>query len=465
MSNKFQFIQTFLENEKLNSSQKERFLKLVSKELKKSSESDAQVLEEIRLIKKKLDIETPLYDKKEPSLDLTLKELLNEDDLKKIKNKKNLSFKDQVIKSKLEGNKQDFEVNENVTDFVTKYDWVPSYVNPAGIYKYLLDYNNNLILKSTCHKIDSNELKIINEHCGVEIYDFNKHLLIINEAFEIHDKKYAPAFIKSFIRLYLTGKDFYGNEIGAIVKGKKLGWTEDTIEFSWSNEELKKWAEKNVTMPPCPSEGLARKHKNLGFEFEGTIENSYKRNISTFSKLIIHFKKMFHIKSDNALRNLIIQQNEIKEWNDKIEFIINEEDFPLNIELFTYVERVVQAYNKIIELALEKATGKPKIKLTFQEDEKVVEFKIHHLNNRFSKSNIGIKERLHGQVYKNIIINQINGLCDLFVHADLDQNNFFRFNVWDENYNKKELSKNPLSIVTSNTPIHGVIHILRFKKK
>ena len=107
------------------------------------------------------------------------------------------------------------ELEDKEADLSIKYEWIPSYIDPIGIYKYLFDYNNNLILKSTCHKIDSNELKIINEHCSTDAYDFNKHLSKIIEAFEVHDKKYAPAFIKSFIRLYLTGKDFYGNNIGA----------------------------------------------------------------------------------------------------------------------------------------------------------------------------------------------------------------------------------------------------------
>jgi len=426
MSKKFKFIQNLLENEKFDFSNKERFFKLVSKELESSSEIDLKDLQkDIEDIKEKIG----LVDKLENSLEV--------------------------------------ELEDKEADLSIKYNWIPSYISPIGLYKYLFDYNNNLILKSTCHKIDSNELKVINEHCGTDTYEFNIHLSKIIEAFEAHDKKYAPAFIKSFIRLYLTGKDFYGNVIGDQVKNKKLGWTGDTIVFSWSNEKLKKWSENNLALPPCPSDGLAKKYKNLGFEFENTIKNSYQRNISTFSKLILHFKKMFHIKSDNSLRNLIAQQNIIKGWDERIEFVIADEDFPLIIELFTYVERVIQAYNKLIELILEKAIERPKVKLTLKEDESAVYFTMHHLNNQFAKSAIGIEERLHGQTYKNIIINQINGLCDLFVQADLGQNKFVSFNIWDENYNKKALdnNQNPINIITLETPIQGVAHIMRFKKK
>jgi hypothetical protein len=423
---KFKFIQNLLENEKFDLSQKERFFKLVSKELEHSSEVNIKgIKKDIEDIKKKIG----LVDKFEDSLEV--------------------------------------ELEDKEADLSIKYEWIPSYIDPIGIYKYLFDYNNNLILKSTCHKIDSNELKIINEHCSTDAYDFNKHLSKIIEAFEVHDKKYAPAFIKSFIRLYLTGKDFYGNNIGAKIKNNKLGWTEDKIVFSWSDEKLKKWADKNSEMPPCPSDGLAKKQKNLGFEFDNVIKNSYSRNISTFSKLVLHFKKMFHVKSDNSLKSIIIQENIIKGWDGRIEFVIADEDFPLIIELFTYVERVIQAYNKLIELILEKAIEIPKVKLTLKEDESAVYFTMHHLNNQFAKSAIGIEERLHGQTYKNIIINQINGLCDLFVQADLGQNKFVSFNIWDENYNKKALNnnQNPINIITSETPIQGVAHIMRFKKK
>ena len=53
MSKKFKFIQTLLDNEKFDANQKVRFLKLVSKELEKSTGFDEQTLEEIRLFKKK----------------------------------------------------------------------------------------------------------------------------------------------------------------------------------------------------------------------------------------------------------------------------------------------------------------------------------------------------------------------------------------------------------------------------
>jgi hypothetical protein len=427
MSKEFKFIQTLLENEKFTHSQKERFFRLVAKEFEKYSKVDEIVLEEIRLIKEKLGI----GDK------ISIKELEEENE-------------------------------EEENEIIDRYKWAPTYINPKGIHNYLLKYNNNIILKSTCHKIDSNELKTINELCGTDTYDFNKHLEKIIEAFEVHDKKYAPGFIKTFIRLYLTGKDYYGNKIGTVIKKNQniLGWTEDAIVFCWSDEKIKTWADKNIAMPPCPSEGLARENKNLGYEFEIPIKNSYNNNISTFSKLVIHFKSMFHVKSGNSLKDLLLKQNEIKEWDKKIDFSINDNEFPSNIELFTYIEKVIQAYNKIIELILEKSKEKPQLRLCLQESKEAVWFTIQHVNSQYKKSFFGIKERLHGQTYKNIIINQINGLCDLFVHADLGNNEYIKANIWDSNYTNHLISKNvnPLKISYSDKPIVGVAHLMKFKK-
>mgnify|MGYP005990134279 CR=1 FL=1 len=440
MSNKFAFIKSLLENEKFDVNQKERFFKLVARELESSTKSDEQLIQDINKIKDKLGMVD-----KPGSFDL-IDGKMTLDKLKKM--------------------------SEPNNELEVKYNWVPTYINPNGIYKYLFDYNNNLILKSTCHKIDSDELKIINNICGTETYNFNKHLTEIIEAFEIHDKKYAPGFIKTFVRLYLTGKDFNGNKIGTIINDKKLGWTEDTISFCWSDVKLKTWAENNKGLPPCPSDGLAKRNQDLGYELENSIKNSYQRNLSTFSKLVLHFKKMFHIKSDNSLKSIINQQNKLQGWCEKIDFLILDDEFPSNIELFTYVERVIQAYKSIIRLIIEKSKEKPTVKLTFREDKEAVYFTIHHLNNQFSKTSAGILERLHGQTYKNMIISQINGLCDLFVEAELENNEFIKFNVWDENYKSKKvdnknvlIDKYPIKISQSEKSFKGVTHILRFKKK
>ena len=54
--NKFNFIKQLLENEKFNTPQKERFFKLVSKELESSAKQDEQVLDEVKEIKEQIKL-------------------------------------------------------------------------------------------------------------------------------------------------------------------------------------------------------------------------------------------------------------------------------------------------------------------------------------------------------------------------------------------------------------------------
>jgi len=72
--NKFSFVKQLLENEKFNSSQKERFFKLVSKELETAKHIDNQVLEDIQLIKKKLGISNGNTSKERHVSDLSISE-------------------------------------------------------------------------------------------------------------------------------------------------------------------------------------------------------------------------------------------------------------------------------------------------------------------------------------------------------------------------------------------------------
>ena len=65
--NKFSFVKQLLENEKFNSSQKERFIKLVSEELESSEDF---ILEEIDSIKQRLDLNDSNIDNLKENKDL-----------------------------------------------------------------------------------------------------------------------------------------------------------------------------------------------------------------------------------------------------------------------------------------------------------------------------------------------------------------------------------------------------------
>lgn len=404
---KYEFIQTLLNNKKLNSSQKDRVLTLMQKEIEKDS-SKIETLEE-RLI----NLETNFL----------------------VENNKEVDRTNKVFK-------QDNSFNE-------------TYLSPKSTYLFLLNYNQNPILKSTCHDIDSNELINIINYCGGTEYSFEKHLNKIIEEYSNFEKQFAPHFIKALIRGYLTGKDYFNKDL-------KEGWSSQKIKFSWSNCELFSWSENNLNVPPHLSDGLATQNRCLGFEFENSIPiYNTEEYLYTFKDLVLFFKKLFHVRADNSLLNLINKIN--KNFEEQIEFIINDDSFPEFIEFFVDVDKFLQAYSKILEIILkvnQNVDLKPIVELTLNEQSNKISFSILHKDSIYRKSLINTKQRL-GSDYKNLIINQINGNCNLILEADFESNQSFRLGIW----NKKDLWKktSPEEEIL-DYKVGGVKHILEIIK-
>ena len=213
---KYDFIQELLENKRLTPIQRERVFLLTKEEIKKDGILGRNFDERIK------KLETVINNKGT--------EIIQEI------NNSNLNIVPEDIQQTL-----------------------PKYYYPASLYKYLFDYNQNSILKSTCHEVDSSELENINNYCGTETYNYEKHLEKIIEAYKIHDEKhFAPLQLKSLIIGYLTGKDYYGKMI--------KGWSSDELYFDWSSAELKNWCYLNQGVPPNPDGGLRRQIRNTGFE-------------------------------------------------------------------------------------------------------------------------------------------------------------------------------------------------------
>jgi hypothetical protein len=200
---KYDFIKALLDDIKINKNQRDRILELALKEisLEATLEERLQIIEEI-ILKEKTD---------------SISE--------KIKTKPNLE----------------------------KSNHLPKYLDPYHLYNFLFEYNQNPILRTTCHDIDSNELKSILEYCKTESYIFNEHLKSIIIAYEEHEKAYsAPFQIKALIRGYLTGKDY---------NGKIIGWSSKNIKINWSSVDLSIWASENSGIPPNSSNTLLRENK------------------------------------------------------------------------------------------------------------------------------------------------------------------------------------------------------------
>ncbi|MCG9971153.1 hypothetical protein [Christiangramia crocea] len=465
------FITNLLSNPKLTSEQKSKVFELAMRDIGKNG-SDKLILQELQLIKKKMGIGTsktyvendsknfegtnpsgftglPEFD--ENTVKIITKSNGNEEQennsIKSSESQMRNSTEEKIISD--ERVKEILEKMKNRKNESKKNSL--SYYSPVSLYKYLYDYNQDPILRSTCHEIDSNELVTINDYCGTETYQFPKHLEAILKAFERHEKNhFAPSRVKALIRGYLTGKDYYKVDLGD-------GWSGDNIKFSWSSKELKKWCKMNENFPPCPDPGLIESHEIIGFEFSEAIKSkNFNKYLKTFNDLVIHFKHLFHIRQDNSLKQILLLQNKIKNWNEKIDFEIENQEFPTNIELFTDVDKLIQAYNIIIDLILKRQIEEmPRVKLSFYQTSGGVELSIHHLNTSYHKSLIDTIERPLGKTYKALIDNQLNGMCNFYVRADFDQKQFAKVNIW----NGKPRTAEPLDF------FEGVEHIFEFRKK
>ncbi len=402
---KYNFILDLINNNKMSTSQKERVLKLAVKEFGK----DAGVIEEIKRRLERIETKTG------------------------------------IASGNNEGNHPEEEEPTNIK--------LPKYLYPSSLYKYLFEYNQNNVLKSTCHEIDANEIENINEYCETEQYDFNKHYEKILSAFEKHDKLFAPSNIKKLIRGYLKMQDYYGNK-------PKDGWSNDNIKISWGDIELEGWAKEYPALPPnaIKNELQNRKTKSYVFAQDFTSQITGQR-VQNFRELVLHFKNLFHIRYDNSLLAIIKVQNERKLWNNKIEFEITDNGFPSNIELFTNVDELVEAYNEIIKLIIERHSKaeKPKVKLSFYQKNDKIYFSIHHLNSIYKKTVDDTLERM-GQIYTNLIKNQINGMCNFYLIADFGHSKYAKINLWNGEARKE--SKEGLDGFEG-----GVEHVLEFCKK
>jgi hypothetical protein len=150
--------------------------------------------------------------------------------------------------------------------------------------------------------------------------------------------------------------------------------------------------------------------------------------------------------------------NENEDFNKQIDFVINKELFIENIELFTDVDKLLQAYKSIINLILKvhkvhNNEEKPKVRLEFNIEDSETFFKILHCNSKYKKSIQNTLDRI-GDDYTRLIKNSINGLCDLYIKADFGNEQYAEINIWN---GKQRNSK----LIPS---FKGVEHILIFKK-
>src|SRR5690606_17308069 len=418
--NKYDFIKELLEDKRIKQNQRERILELVSKEisLEGTLEERVQKIEEI-LFNKQAE---SMVSHDEGGLTWHNIEVLFDQETENVETAIKLTFKENNL---------------------------PKYLNPSHLYNFLFQYNQNKILRTTCHDIDSNGLESILEFCQTETYDFKEHLKTIQDAYTNHERTHnAPYQVKALIRGYLTGKDFQGNPI--------RGWSSKNIKINWNSDKLLKWADLNIETPPNLNEEIAGTKEIELLEFNQIDTAITANSVQNFTQLVLHFKNLFHIKSgQQSLIEIIKRVNSEKSWHEKVNFEFDEQLFINNLEHFTDVEKLIQAYNKIIGLIIEQhaLSEKPKVKLKYYQENQKVIISIHHLNGVYNKTIENTIERL-GQTYTSLIKNQINGLCNLHLKADFGNQKFAEINLW----NGKDRGSQPI------LTFQGVEHIMEFPK-
>ena len=380
--NKFDFVKTLLENEKFNTSQKERFIKLVTNELADAKHLDNQILQDIKLIKKEIGLAD--HQKKSPNQD---------------------------------------------------------YKNPIHLSKFLEEFNQDPVLRYTCHEIDDeNHLNIILEKCNTQSYEYSEHIKVIHKAYKELTFRYKNKNILKNILVLIS------TYLGTYEKYKV--WSEK-IPINWISEDLASWCNQNEGKVPNPG---SDRFQNERFRFT-TIELKNGSLITSFSELVIYFKNLFHIKEANPLKTIV--ENEIfLNFNDDQKYVFEFDDnFSTTIELFTYTEILIQAFRSIVKMSAKYHVNDIlRIKLFFNyDDNQKKEFKIVIKNSDiFGKDTAGF--RLGDQL--NLLIDKkINGLCDLYIKAKFnDKNTVGILNVWDGK---------PIKFIESNNEIEGVEFILK----
>ena len=323
------------------------------------------------------------------------------------------------------------------------------YKSPKDTHDFLVAYNQDSILKYTCHNIDDEDvINEINKECGVTEYDFEKHLQIIQEHFNLLKKgRYIHYRILNLISAYLTGKT---------MKGEASNWSSSDVQENWSSLQLKQWAKNNPHIVPNPDDNIASKYRNSGFKLTKPYKSSLTGTpITKFSQSVLYFKSLFHIKEDNSLKSIIEYVNKAEKYKENAIDISFDENFLEKTELFAYVDALVQAYKAIIKICVNYAKSNgldnPIFDLSFYEETDKKCFCVHHINTEYGKTKNDAVSRI-GESQMRLIKSHINGLCDLYIQASFKDDSSYEINLWngeDRSYSKID-------------DIQGVKYIMKF---
>lgn len=347
-------------------------------------------------------------------------------------------------------------------------EWFPipdaEYHSPKDIMDFLIEYNQDPILKYTCHPIDDpNIINELVEATGKDNYSVEYHHKLISTNFFNLRKKYdndPEKFLDNkvimLMQVYIDGKT---------LKSKETTWSSLNIPYNWHSPELWKWSKENPGIVANPGYEVAEQFGNEGFKLPAPIiSNLNGKKMKTFGDIVLYYKSLFHIKRDDSLRKKILyvykngyQYGRYKSTSLQENINLTFGDFDDNIELFTSVDKLLQAFVEIMRICInvqkEYSTELPHIEVGFyrETESNRVCFSVHHLNTEYRKTIYDAKKRI-GDQQTELIKNKINGICDLFIQANFGNEQYAEINFWDGNpRTSKKISK-----------IQGVKYIMKY---
>ena len=259
--------------------------------------------------------------------------------------------------------------------------------------------------------------------------------------------------MNSLILVYLT----------ETTKSGQTKWSSLNIDTNWASKELLEWGNNNPGIIPSPGWNIAKKQRNNGYELPSALRSNLTgRRILTLSELVLYFKSLFHIRRDNSLQEILAYTNEKEGYSSRnINIVFSDTAFKNNIELLTDVDKLIQTYKRIIKICKNShKEGDPvNIQLSFFEEKDSICFCIHDKNSVYGKSLKAATERI-GKDQSELIEKQINGLCDLYIEADFDNQEFAKIALWNEHSNP--LGGKPNIEIEKIDNCQGVKYILKF---
>lgn len=336
---------------------------------------------------------------------------------------------------------------------IKKHTVVPkkrlNYINPIDTFRFLFELNEDPILRTICHDLNIAYSEELIEILGIDQYDFETHQKEIRKSYNIHQSKFESKVsekLTALIYYYINGSDEKNKE-----------WSSDKIQFNWARKELTDWAKDHGGIPPSLSEKYSRKAKCDSPDIKVFTSKLTEDTITNFTGLVLHFKKLFRITHDAPLKPLLEIRNKAILENNKVKIVFKEFE---KVELYTDVDKLIQAYGKLVNLILEKhfLDEIPIIELSFykyQKKKNTIHFVIHHLNTHYKKSAEEAKQI--GDSMHVIISNQLNGICNFHINADFLGEEVAWVNLWDGKERRAYRKDAPKT--------KGVKYILEFVQK